>query len=787
MDLLELLLDNYTDFSKFERLATEIMTLEGYGTIKPIGGVYDEGVDAEVAKYFKDETETIVFQFTIQDSIGSKITDTIAKLQKNNISFQQLIIVTKNEVNNVQKYRTDARVKHTINLDIFEKGTFIKHLATNKSILTRYFPDVQAQLNSSLFDRKSIFSTPSDNALESSLLKCSILFTFNPQADGQRKSIFDHTILGLLVSHKKEITKPLLIELFNKHFGKEIAAEELDASVNRLKRDKYVDIKNENILPTQIAIEKIEGSLSKINSSTKALIDDILSKVKKLHTERIDRRNEAIITNNIKKSLSAYFRLYGLEYSQETTFKRIEESFKENQDLIDLAKKNVDGKIGELVVYSIGEMLNSPNKEQTETLANWARAFVGAQIMGVDYKLSNFQATRINQKTFILDTDFLLYCIVPDCSLSSIYLKVIKELRALGCKIIIPEEVIIESVKHAEFAYRSYNYFKSAIDQVDSIGIEEKIGNIYVKGYYNAVVTGKIDSSEISFRNYLENFLDKHRPLAFMKEILASIFSNQVIIADLRSLSPSSVPAEKIEELTKYIYDETISTVKGGYRTEEENREVAETDARLFLATYYLNERKEASDDILSGSHYIITSSIRTLRCAAKIGLPADIICKPNTIINLLERIGNFKPTSEEIVNLFENPYLIEAVNNSWDDIKNLVEAGVSLKGKNLVRLKWDLDEEIKNYISSQNEFKDEQNTSERRKTEDYISFLRRVKAKGYNLIPEIELLETKVSELEAEIKTTKQQQNTLQAEIEKFGKKRQHYLDRIKKGNIKT
>jgi hypothetical protein len=783
MDTIEILLDSYTDFVKFERLATEIMTLEGFGTITPIGGVDDEGVDAEIVKYFKDDTERVIFQFTIQENVGSKITDTIKKLKENKIDFQQLIVVTKNEVNNAQKYRTDARVNHKINLDIFEKATFIKHLGTNNSLLTRYFPDVKAQLNSDLFERKSIFSSSSSDALETSLLKCSLLFTFNPNVDGKRKRLFDYTVLSLVVAQRKPITKDQLKEQFKKHFGKEVEIEEIDATLTRLKKDNYIEFEKDSILPTQTAVEKIEGSLSKINSSTKALIDDIITKVKKLSEERIDKRTENIITNNIKQTLSAYFRLYGIEYSQEKKFKPSKEGFNENTDLIALAKKGLPNKLSDFVIYSIGETLNSPTEKQTETLANWAKAFIGAQIMGIDFKLSNFQATRINQKTFIIDTDFLLYCIVQDCSLSSIYLKTIKELQNLGCKIFIPEEVIYESIKHAEFAYRSYNYFKTSIDSVDPIVLEDKIGNIYVKGYFKAVTSGKIYSSEISFKAYLENFYDKERPFAFMKELLLNIFPEKIVISEISNLSTSTVPPEKIEELTNHIYEETIGTVKGGYRTEEENREVAETDARLFLVTYYLNSKIEESDEILSGSHYLITSSTRTLRCAGKMGLSANVISKPNAIINLLEKIGQFKPTSNEIVDLFENPYLIDAVNNSWDDIKVLVEAGVSLKGKNIIRLKWDLDTEIKTFIATQNTGKEFESESEKEKTTEYISFLQTLKSKGYKLMPEVELLEAKVSELEAEVKITQEQQEKLQSEIEKVGKRRKNYLERIQKG----
>ena len=783
MDIVEIALDYYTDFKNFERLAIEIMTLEGFGTIRPIGGIDDEGVDAEVVKYYANETQRIIFQFTIQKNLTSKITDTINKLKVKKIDFQQLIVVTKHQINNVQKHKRDARIKHGVNLEIFEKDTFIKHLSADNGILLRYFPDLKSQLTSKLFEKRSLFTPTSNTELEISLLKCSLLYTFNPKSEGTRKEIFVHTILGLLVSEQKPLTKATIIEDFKKFFGKEIFSNELDAVLARLKKDGLINISEDRIEPSKHAIEKIEGNLSKINSSTRALIEDIVDRVKEIFHDRLDTRNEQLITFNIKQSLSAYFRMYGVEYSEGSFL--IGRGF--GEDLIALAKKGISEKLGDAVVYALGEIVNAPTPDQVETLASWAKAFVGLQIMGLDPKLSEFQVTTLSHKTFILDTDFVLDCIVPDNKLSAIFLKLIDKLHKLRCKIIIPEETISEVIFHAQRAHGVYQYFKNIFCNVDSNVVEEKIQNVFVKGYYNAVLTGRIDSSETSFKNYLANYYDPESSFEFCKELLISVFSETMSIKGIATVMSSSLPFEQLEELIKIIFEETKDTVKGGYRTEEENREVATTDARLFLTTYYLNHDKNNSGrKILGGSHYLVTSSNRTYRCAKKMGLAANVISKPNTLINLLDQIGVFMSSASEIVNLFENPYLIDAVNGSWEDIKAITETGVSLIGKNIVRLRWDLDVEIKDFIASQNRMDENESITEAKKVQDYIAFIRIIKSKGYLLTPEIDLLETKVSDLEAEVKNTSQMQEKLQTEIEKFGKRRQQYFDRIRGKNEK-
>lgn len=70
-------------------------------------------------------------------------------------------------------------------------------------------------------------------------------------------------------------------------------------------------------------------------------------------------------------------------------------------------------------------------------------------------------------------------------------------------------------------------------------------------------------------------------------------------------------------------------------------------------------------------------------------------------MVSLLEKIGVFHSTAAEVVNLFDIPFLIEAISNSWENVKILVNAGIELNHKNVVSLNRDRDEVIKNYITA--------------------------------------------------------------------------------------
>ena len=78
--IIEIALDKYTDYNKFEELATRILNDEGYDKIHAIGGIADEGMDAEQVKHYQDSTERTVFQYSLDKRNKQKIIDTIEKL-----------------------------------------------------------------------------------------------------------------------------------------------------------------------------------------------------------------------------------------------------------------------------------------------------------------------------------------------------------------------------------------------------------------------------------------------------------------------------------------------------------------------------------------------------------------------------------------------------------------------------------------------------------------------------------------------------------------------------------
>jgi hypothetical protein len=783
-DIIEYALERYTDFTKFERLANTVLQEEMYAPVRPVGGIDDDGIDAEVVKYFKDAEERQVFQYTIQKNLTSKISDTIKKIKENKIKAKELIVVTPNSVTNIQHHRRKARKEHGFSLEIIERETFMKVLGQSENgIFKRFFPDIKGQLETDLVRGTSAFSVSSDDSLENTMLKCSLLFSFNPRAIQARKSLFDHAVFALILDSPGK-PKEELRSIFAEKYGRAVPAGELDASLARLRKEKRIN-KGEPIVPTAQASTEILGNLARVNQSAEKLISAIVRKTKKDYGKRVDAALETALTQNIKNSLSAYFRLYGLEYARDVDAAVMKFGFSSNDDLIALAKHKLPEQAGHALVFAIGDTIKKPTDEEAETLANWSKAFIGVQIMGLDPKLSEFQVSAVAKKTFIVDTDFLLYVLTPECPESSTYQEILSDICEFGCRVVIPEEVVLEVIKHAEYAPRNYNYLQNTFSTVDAEIVDTKVGNIFLKGFYYEYLRGENDG--LGFKQYLENYYDPHKPYRYMMELIKHLVPAKVEILGVDDAFDFDLNHEELSKLEELIFSETWKTQKGTYRDEDENREIASLDAKIYLYLHYSNGNEEVNPrKVLAGNHHMLSASRRAYWCAKKLGYNSNYGAHPRTMLQLLERIGKFAPSAREFVNLFDNPFLIEAVNSSWENIKSLVDAGVDLKGRNVVRMRWDLDEEVSKFLEERNSFEERLDPDSPQESRSYLEKMEMLRSKGYKLIPEIQDVLSQFEELQRDYQDQVKVNEELSGKIEKFGKRRQAYLERINQGTKK-
>jgi hypothetical protein len=195
---------------------------------------------------------------------------------------------------------------------------------------------------------------------------------------------------------------------------------------------------------------------------------------------------------------------------------------------------------------------------------------------------------------------------------------------------------------------------------------------------------------------------------------------------------------------------------------------------------------------VFGGKCYLITSAARYLRSAAACGIRDEVSTRPQAIASLLNMIGMASLTKRDMVELFENPFVISAVKESKEDVRRLVESGVDLRGAGLTRLRWDLKGALHAQLATVARENDEVEIPQYgpagpEEKDALAEMLVSVKAKGYKIIPEIErlmqLVDRATSEnanKDARIRELKESLDDIESKFAFFGKRKEKYLRRM-------
>lgn len=381
-------------------------------------------------------------------------------------------------------------------------------------------------------------------------------------------------------------------------------------------------------------------------------------------------------------------------------------------------------------------------------------------------------------------------CIVDEFPGSKARLALVQKLTDIGCQLVIPEAVVSECVIHARQSPRTLKYFGGSLAGLTPAFVEREVNNLFVQGFFYGQ-RDRVFPAVWTFNKYLENYYDPADPTRFARNVITIRFPSSVKIVDPTTMLPNDLPEDLVEKVSAQL----LRMRKSEWRTEEEKIQLAQTDARLFVTALKINETEviqSSKNCILAGTCYIVTDSAQYLRSAKALGIRDIVSTRPQKLLALMEVATGSVVDDVNFVRLFENPLLIHAVNRLWPDVRLLLNSGINLTGKKLVRLRWDLDRVLHDRISAL-EIADERAEAEGEGAavdagdSEYIDLFREATALGYSLHPALLSLQQalELTKNRAEIeKTTKEhlqkQLDLLAVEIERFGKKKQRYLKKI-------
>ena len=120
-----------------------------------------------------------------------------------------------------------------------------------------------------------------------------------------------------------------------------------------------------------------------------------------------------------------------------------------------------------MLVGALCDVVCRPTNEERSTLEMWAKAYITMAVMNLDPSLRNFKATIMGKKTFVVDTDVALYVVTDHAHLSLQYKEMMKALKSIGCKIVLPSFILKEVRNHIDAAVKRYEFNGSHWGGVD--------------------------------------------------------------------------------------------------------------------------------------------------------------------------------------------------------------------------------------------------------------------------------------------------------------------------------
>lgn len=789
-DIVNYALDRLTDSKAFESLATEIMREYGYYSIKKLGGVADSGQDAiHIPFYQADDTGVkTVFQYSLEKGTLAKIKKTLDRLNEGKIEYQKFVYVTSVEISATknQQIKSEIRKQYAIDIELCDRGSISTVLADLKNgIFIRYFPNMEKQVELLFHDFKD--KSP---RREEALLRTTLILNYSEKTKQAYINIYDCIVLSLLIGEESNHLEygNIVDRLKDSMPNLDYSEDALKDSLLRLEKKEKIRKEGNSYTLTENNNDICVFMYEMQRKPLELITDKVVGTMRRNSRTAIPEKYIDTMVNNCKEVVVDYFRTYGTELlNMEDDYNHIN-----NTDVVkslqQKASRNLPLNIADLLISAIAEVFSNPDDDTTEAIDNLIYTYMSAAILNLDPELKEISAMRLQDKVFIIDTDVLVGCVVQEHPKFQSYTSVIESLVKAKCRVIIPMESILECVDHASYSTKTYNYFGDSLLSLPEEAIEDDVWNGFVQGYYYGIASGSVPE-KTRYHEYLRNYYEAKNPLEYMISLVSDTLGSSVEIMPIDDLIKDiPIPPEDMEKLKNEIYIGLKEKAKkSDYRTEEQNQSLAQNDAKLYLAAYYLNKpNRIVSGKLLTGSYYLITNSSRTGYCAYKTGFKGKVISKLPLLASLLRINCTNCISSKEFIGLLDNPFLTAAMNKCIDEINDLVKAGVILKGCSLTRLRFDLDQKLHDKITVIEKCLSIDNVHEAESIENQvIDLLGEIDEMGYELgtvIGQIvKAYKNKVKVIEEKDRALDRYKET----VEKFSARRQRYFERIRKGGI--
>ena len=95
-------LEEVTDYFQFERLCHDLMSLEGYTSIEPLGGSSDKGRDAI---HVNKSNVTTIFAYSVREDWRAKLAEDAKKVDKHSHVCNEFVFITPLKLQHLNEMR----------------------------------------------------------------------------------------------------------------------------------------------------------------------------------------------------------------------------------------------------------------------------------------------------------------------------------------------------------------------------------------------------------------------------------------------------------------------------------------------------------------------------------------------------------------------------------------------------------------------------------------------------------------------------------------------------------
>ena len=553
-----------------------------------------------------------------------------------------------------------------------------------------------------------------DKDLEMAMINSSLLLVKANFKD-KRALLFQKYLLSLIFAGKVKKIDDVLVDFNNTHPNVYLDESQVKSSLETLRKEKIIEYGEDgDFVLSEKKKQEAEAYTREIQNELDRIVNDVYEHVKSSYQKNIAQEGQVL--SNIKSCFNYYFKVASLCYFNIESRKDVVELAK----LAEIASENLKGldELRDQIIYSVGWIINNPQETQQHALETMARIHVTAQIMNIDPLLSKFKATQIKGKKFILDTDVVLHAITKNASCSKQYRMMINQLKQCGCELYVPEEIIREVYNHAEASGKRLPFVSNKIG-VNDEDAPKLFKNVFIEDYHYRILAKNNRTS--NWTNYIRDYYDPMIGIELTSGIIEEELGDKIEYGSLPLCSPIDIHEKS--RLYEAVLEETQKTDKAIHRDFEKNEDIANADTIIYLTVKNVNKDVEKANKgkkaLLMNDCYFLSSSNRVHYCAKELNLDSNVICNPKALLAYLAETGYVDRDKIQFTRLFDNPFLIYTAKLVEKDLDAILNAHISLSSQHIVRMRYDLQDELQKSLSI---------TS----AQEYKDFYQEVKSKGY-------------------------------------------------------